>query len=151
MKIEKAEGGFTVDLTAREAGLLRQILQLYPLLNPDYHRLSKKPDRKLEAAQTMLEEAMAGQHRKIKADIGSLLKKLPAKGSRQFALRFDGGQMEQLLQALNDVRVGSWVQLGQPDTEHRKTFQLDDKNARYFWAMEISGLFQMEILSALNR
>ena len=58
--------------------------------------------------------------------------------------------MEWLLQALNDIRVGSWLALGSPDGPVEILAALTDKTAPDFWAMEISGHFQAVLLAAVR-
>ena len=59
-------------------------------------------------------------------------------------------ELEWLLQILNDVRVGSWIILGSP--EQAMEFKLlNEKTAADFWAMEMSGQFQMRFLEALDK
>ena len=59
---------------------------------------------------------------------------------------------EWLLQVLNDIRVGHWLLLGAPE----ELLEMDDVNQlepalhRAWLAMELSGMFQMEILHALQ-
>ena len=61
-----------------------------------------------------------------------------------------GSELEWLLQILNDVRVGSWIILGSP--EQAMEFKLlNEKTAADFWAMEMSGQFQMNFLAALEK
>jgi len=59
--------------------------------------------------------------------------------------------MEWLLQVLNDIRVGSWLILGEPDEKQGKPIALNDDNARYYAAMEFCGLFQMMLLDAFQQ
>ncbi len=66
-------------------------------------------------------------------------------------LTLSSPQMEWLLQVLNDIRVGSWLILGEPDEKKGKPIELNDANARYYAAMEFCGLFQMTLLDAFQR
>lgn len=150
MKIEKDASHFEIYLGRWEAMILRHVLGFYPLLNPDYHRLSHNPDSKTASGQKLLEEAMTEQHRKIKASIDAIMKPLQETNSDLISLRLDVGQMEQFLKALNDVRVGSWVRLGKPDTQNRDALPVDEASAAYFPVMEVSGHFEMELLRALQ-
>jgi len=66
-------------------------------------------------------------------------------------LKLSAPQMEWLLQVLNDIRVGSWLVLGEPDEKKGKPIEVNDENARYYAAMEFCGLFQMTLLDALQQ
>jgi len=65
-------------------------------------------------------------------------------------LSLSPSELEWLLKILNDVRVGSWIILGSP--EQGMEFKLlNEKTAPDFWAMEMSGQFQMRFLEALEK
>ena len=134
----------------RETRLLRQILQLYPRVPPAHHVLSKSdrlPDR--EANQRLLDEALVEQRAENKKQLHALLadpqRFAPTEtGSR---LSLPPGEVEWLLQVLNDIRVGSWVLLGSPED---KLPELDETTAPNVVAMEMAGYFQMHLLEALE-
>jgi hypothetical protein len=65
-----------------------------------------------------------------------------------FRLSLSRAEAEWVLQVLNDIRVGSWIILGSPEGEIEG---LDAKTASDFWAMEMAGYFETELLQALNR
>jgi hypothetical protein len=68
------------------------------------------------------------------------------KGGFQFSLKHP--DLEWLLQVLNDIRVGSWLALGEP--EQGKLPSLNQQNFRYLVAMEICGAFESLLLSGLG-
>ena len=57
-------------------------------------------------------------------------------------------EVEWLLQVLNDVRVGSWLALGEPERGQEPA--VTAQNARYLLALELCGLFQSVLLAALG-
>jgi hypothetical protein len=65
-------------------------------------------------------------------------------------LRFTltASEMEWLLQVLNDVRVGSWLALGEP--EELEIPEVNRTNAPYLLAMESAGYFESALLDALG-
>jgi hypothetical protein len=67
-----------------------------------------------------------------------------------YRLSLDAQQLEWLLQVLNDVRVGSWILLGCPDTDEGQQREITLKTARYYLVMEFAGYFQSVLLDALN-
>jgi len=137
-------------LGQREKRLLEQVLKLYPCVPSAHHALSKSsrlPDR--EENQRLLDEALAEQraenHRLLRtllADPGRF--EQTETGCRLWLAR---SEVEWVLQVLNDVRIGSWVILGSPEG---KLEELDTKAAPHFWAMEMAGYFQMQLLEALE-
>ena len=65
-----------------------------------------------------------------------------------FDLTLTSAEIEWLLQVLNDVRVGCWLTLGEPEPGEEP--EVSEENARYLIAMELCGLFESELLSALG-
>jgi len=138
-------------LEQREAQLLLQILKLYPRVPPAHNQLSRSgriPDQ--EANQRLLDEALAEQRTENRNQLLSLLA-----DPRRFVrtktagrLSLPPGEVEWLLQVLNDIRVGSWVLLGAPED---KLPELNETTAPDFVAMEMAGYFQMHLLEALHK
>jgi hypothetical protein len=151
--IRVTKGNFLFQLGKREKLLLTQILRLYPRIPPATFRLSKSgklPDG--EANQRLLDESLAEQRSENRKTLQVFLTD-PRRftdtesGSR---LSLSPSELEWLLQILNDVRVGSWIILGSPD-QGMEFKLLNEKNAADFWAMEMSGQFQMRFLEALEK
>lgn len=141
-------------LGRRERALLLEVLGLYPKVPPGYQRLGRQGGgAEIENAQQLLDEALA-EHR---AENTNRLRQLLADPARLgpdpegkgWLLRLSPDDFEWLLQVLNDIRVGSWVNLGCPEARLDLKF-LTPANAHDFWAMELSGHFQMQFLEALN-
>jgi len=138
-------------LGQRETHLLLQILKLYPRVPPAHNQLTRSgqiPDQ--EANQRLLEEALAEQRAENRKQLLALLA-----DPRRFVrtktasrLSLPPGEVEWLLQVLNDIRVGSWVLLGAPE---EKLPELNDTAAPNFVAMEMAGYFQMHLLEALHK
>lgn len=152
MKLVRADKErFTFDLSRREKRLLLRILQMYPLVPPSHHQLSKGGEGSTHHEdQRLLEEAVADQRRENRKQIQIMLD-----APTRFRETASGVQcslthpeIEWLLQTLNDVRVGAWLMLGEPgelDLPH-----LNETSAPYLLAMEGAGYFQSELLAALE-
>jgi hypothetical protein len=147
------KGSLLFHLGKREKILLTQVLRLYPRIPPATFRLSKSgklPDA--EANQRLLDESLAEQREANRKTLDAFLSN-PRRvtdtetGSR---LSVSRSELEWLLQILNDVRVGSWIILGSPD-QAMEFKLLNEKTAADFWAMEMSGQFQMRFLEALEK
>ena len=151
--IRLTKGNFLFQFGKREKHLLTQVLRLYPRIPPATFRLSKSgklPDA--EANQCLLDESLAERREQNRKTLQAFLADArrftdTESGSR---LSLSSSELEWLLQILNDVRVGSWIILGAP--EQGIEFKiLNEKNAADFWAMEMSGQFQMRFLEALEK
>ena len=149
--LRKTDEEFVFEFRQRERHLLTAILQLYPLLNPDYHQVSRTglPEQAHDAQQ-LLRDAMAERQQKNKTLVADFLhdRNWTEAVEGRYQLTFSPDQIEWLLQVLNDVRVGSWVMLGKPDTQSGEKVQATINNLPYAAAMEFSGYFQMALLEA---
>jgi len=152
-RIQRDGESFLFHISKREKGLLLEVLKLYPLIPIAHHRVSRTTAAPPVAeSQKLLESALADRTRENKRQ---LLAMLTRESRRQEAdgghrLKFTAPQMEWLLQVLNDIRVGSWIILGEPDEKKAKSIELNDENARYYAAMEFCGYFQMALLDAFG-
>jgi len=152
--IQRDGESFLFHISKREKGLLFEVLKLYPLIPIAHHRVSQTAAALgVTETQKLLESALADRTRENKRQLLAMLNQEtrlqePVGAHR---LTLSGPQMEWLLQVLNDIRVGSWLILGEPDEKKGKPIELNDENARYYAAMEFCGLFQMTLLDALQQ
>ena len=143
--------GLTFHLGRREQSLLLETIRLYPLVPAAHQRLSKSgAGDKPEENQRLLESALAEQRRENRRHVLAMLnepQRFRAVKSG-FELTLTSPQAEWLLQVLNDVRVGSWLALGEP--EESEPPEVTEQNAQFLLALELSGLFQSLLLAALG-
>ncbi len=140
-------------LSETEGELLLLLLQLYPRIPPSYHRISKtlQPTETEEAQRLLDEELQRHRHENIRQVAAVLTEKRLLKQTKAgFRLTLSPEQFEWLLQVLNDVRVGSWIAIGAPDTENGQEIQVTDQTAPHVWAMETAGYFEMALLGAVE-
>lgn len=152
MKLIRSEDEkFVFHLSKREKRLLLEVLKLYPVIPTAHHRLSRN-SKQIEADQKLLEEALAERKEQHKRQLLVMLaderRFVETNGGLHFTLT--GGQMEWLLQVLNDIRVGSWLNLGEPDEKKGKPLKLTGRNALHYAAMEFCGYLQMALLEAFK-
>jgi hypothetical protein len=136
-----------------EKALLLATLQVFPVLDPSYHRLTKDPKNAPAAEQRLLEEAMARQNTEHKARLNEFLRaEAPVfqEEGEELYLNLSAEELEWLLQVLNDIRVGSWVQLGSPDSDTVRRDALTPAEARAVAAMDMSAYFQSGLLEAFR-
>jgi len=141
------------EIGRREKGLLLEILQLYPLVPQEHHRLSKTARAgQLNEHQRLLEESLAAQRKENRKQIRALLDEA---GRFQaiptgFRLKITRPEIEWLLQVLNDVRIGGWIALGSPDTEAGEKIPVNERTTPFIRSMEIAGAFETVFLDALT-
>jgi len=144
---------FAFHITSKEKELLQHVLELYPLVPETHHRLSKGGDiPNHEENQQLLNEALKAQRTACRQAVEAMLSN-PARftaGGGGFRLNLARGEIEWLLQVLNDVRIGSWIALGSPAYERAEMASPDKKSFRHLMAMEIAGGFQTLFLDAVS-
>src|SRR2546423_13172126 len=152
--VRKEKDEFVFDIGKREKRLLLEVLKLSPLIPTAHQGVNKTagPTRTAEN-QRLLEESLAERKRENRRQLLGLLndEKRFKETDRGCDFTLSASQMEWLLQVVNDIRVGSWIILGQPDEKKGKPVELKNENARYYAAMEFCGYFQMTLLDALGR
>lgn len=137
-------------LDRQEKELLLKLLQLYPCIPPAHQTLSKAaPPPDAESGQQLLDEALAEQRAQNRKQILAWAAdpdrfKL---ARTRYQLSLLSSEVDWLLQVLNDVRVGSWLRLGSPE---ERVDTITEENAPHYFAMEAAGLFQMQLLHALE-
>jgi hypothetical protein len=144
---------FVFHLGKREKRSLFELLKLYPLIPAAYARISKSAKGEArQADQQLLDEALAAQRQENKKQVLAMLNRPERFQETEsgFRLMLSAAEMEWLLQILNDVRVGSWISLGAPDTERGEAIPLTEETAPHLWVMEIAGGFEMALLDALH-
>ena len=154
MKLLRANKGSLVFLFSEgERAVLLDILQLYPCVPPGHRRhcLQTQPAARDAENQRLLDEALAEQRTKTKRQLHAwfesprTFRATPA----GFELHLRHGDLEWLMQVLNDVRVGSWIALGEPEELPRK-LPANETDAAHACAMELAGLFQMTLLEIIE-
>lgn len=152
MKLSRtSKSGLVFQLGQREKLLLLETIKLYPLVPASHHRLSQSGQgTKAEENQHLLEEALAEQRQASRLQVLAMLNDPQRfrETKSGFELKLTPPQVEWLLQVLNDVRVGSWLALGEPESGEEPKFTA--QTAKYLLALELCGLFQSVLLAALG-
>ena len=146
--IRSSKEKLVVQLSRQEKLLLIKILDLYPLVPSSYQKLSRAGEAKdREGNQRLLDEALAEQRDVNKRRLRQFLEDPRTFEQGQGACRMHLGQgdLEWLLQILNDVRVGSWIALGSPQA---KPPRMNHETTPQFWVMEIAGFLEASLVNA---
>ena len=152
MKLLRADkNGHLFQLGQREKQLLLETLKLYPLVPASHHRLSKGGSaRQSDENQRLLEESLAEQRQENRRQVLAMLNEpqrfRETKSGSELTLT--PSQVEWLLQVLNDVRVGSWLALGEPKQGEKPA--ITELNAKYHLALDVCGFFESALLAALG-
>jgi hypothetical protein len=138
-------------LVQREKQLLLETIRLYPLVPASHHRLSKGSEvPQADENQRLLEEALAEKREENRRQALAMLNEPQRFRTTDsgFELTLTPTQVEWLLQVLNDVRVGSWLALGEPEPGAEP--EITEQNAKYHLGLQVSGMFQSVLLAALG-
>lgn len=149
--LHAGKNGHIFHLGQREKQLLLETIKLYPLVPAAHHRLSKDgKGPNADENQRLLEEALAEQRRENQRQVLTMLNEAQRfhETKSGFELTLAPAQVEWLLQVLNDVRVGSWLALNEPEPGEEPT--VTEQNAKYLIALELCGLFEAVLLAALG-
>ena len=153
--LKRTESACTFLVGKRERELLSAVLRHYPMVIAG-HFSSRRPGHEpVEQSEALLQEALAEQQKENRRQVEEMLNE-PGRFREHdlgFTFRLTPSEIEWLLQVLNDVRVGSWIQLGEPDTSSRSALQemkLDEHTVQLAWRMELAGLFQGALLAGIN-
>ena len=152
MKLEKRGDDFELVLVEREKEIFLSILDLYPRTPADHHRLTETvASPELENTRKLLDESIKIGRKEARKKLDGWL----AEDDRfvslkeRVRLKIKADEIEWLLQVLNEIRVGSWVRLGAPETDLEMT-NITPKNAADFGVMSMSGFFVMLLLEAMR-
>lgn len=107
----------------------------------------------LRRAQDDLNEALSEHRKELTESIDGLLQdpqRCVATKGGGFNLTLSFPDTEQLLQALNQVRVGAWESLGSPDFESGDVPAPDESNLSAYWALQLTDAFLGLLLAALR-
>ena len=154
MKLIRKDGDeFEFEFEPVEKGLFFHLLGLYPAVPVSYHKLTKGRHIPHEAEnQELLNDAIKAQREANQQEIIALVKDAArfTDGEQSTRAVFQRGELEWLLQVLNDVRVGNWLAAGSPDPQQERKLRRDKKSIQHVMLMELTGGFEMLFLGALN-
>ncbi|HEY6225754.1 MAG TPA: hypothetical protein VI282_01405, partial [Verrucomicrobiae bacterium] len=109
---DREAGKFTFRFEQAEREWFRHILDLYPV-----QQAALKQDD--GGVNEDLEKALAGERKKLREDAELFLKagklEIDAAFNEFWDLTLTASEIEELLQILNNVRVGLWIRMGKPE------------------------------------
>ncbi len=144
---------FVFQISQREKDWFLATLKLYPVLEADYHQITRNRKIAAKAEQQLLEDSMAQQRKEHRRKLDQFLaasRRFIPESHDQYRFIVTAEQCEWLLQILNEVRVGSWVKLGRPEMENAPKLAVNQWQARFVAAVEMTGYFQMTLLDAFK-
>ena len=149
MKLVKpSPGNWQYHLNQNEADLLLGLMKRFPFTEMDRVKISKTDQEpKAIEREKLLNESLAEHRRNLTRIAVNLLGKekwKPAEEGRLLTL--DSESRENLLQILNDIRVGCWHGLGEPETLDFLPAPSSVKDFACRHLMDLAGYFEMGLL-----
>ena len=149
-RLKSTAAAVEFQLEAWEGVMLATVLGQYPCV-PAAHQPLSQGDQvpEAQASQQLLDEALAEHRQENRQQLEALLadtRRFRQSGTG-WRLTLTRGDVEWVLQVLNDVRVGAWVKLGSPD--NLDTIP-DEGESPEAGLMETAGYFQAGLLAALR-
>ena len=153
-RLHRSDDQFTFEFSDQEQFVLLAILEMFPMVPLMHHRLSREPQAipDPEANQHLLVDSLSAHQAEARKWITSLAEENDrfTKVGETLHLTVTRMEIEQLLQILNDVRVGSWLALGSPELELDAELKTSEENAMYVHWMELAGWFESFFLDAVH-
>jgi hypothetical protein len=135
----------------REREMLFSLLQRYPVML-GAHFKARNPPKTDEAKknQDLLEEALAEQQKENRKQLEQMLAENGrfVENDLGYTFHLTYSEIEWLLQVLNDIKVGSWIQLGEPDLSSGTAPPLNEQTLLLAWAIDLAERFQRALLEA---
>ena len=145
----RLRNGWEYELNQREAMCLRTLLREFPL-TPAFAARASKTESGHRAAEReqLLRESLAEHRKDLKREAAKLVAANRLKpGQDGWRLRLKPKERETLLQLLNDIRVGCWHALGEPEDLEPKAAALSEPEMRFHSLMQLAGYFECGLLN----
>lgn len=131
-------------LKASELQMLVLVLSQFPLRDQEQQISRFGDDEDLKGAQQLLNEAMADRRKEARIELEQWLRAANrfhhTDEGEELLVRHD--EVDWLLQILNNVRVGAWQRLGEPEDLAEAFRSATAESIRYLTVMEMAGGFQ---------
>ena len=146
---KQTKEGLKYELNFSEGDCLRALLRRFPITVQVHAEISKTDaDPKSIEREKLLNESLA-DHRKelVKQALGLLASGRFRREEKGCLLTLGLEEREILLQILNDIRVGCWCALGEPEKLEPKTPPSTDRELVYYNLMNLAGYFEASLLN----
>ena len=146
---DREAGKFTFRFEQAEREWFRHILDLYPV-----QQTALKQDD--GGVNEDLEKALAGERKKLREDAELFLKagklEIDAAFNEFWDLTLTASEIEELLQILNNVRVGLWIRMGKPEPSVEELMPKgpSEEQVRAHMIMHVCAAWQTVLMAAVD-
>lgn len=135
------------ELTAQEGSLLMQLLRHFPFSGLKRATISQRRDEQTAERELLLNESLKQHREELKRAAASIAARITP-SRRSFSLELDPANREVLIQIMNDIRIGAWQALGEPETFEIDPSQLSSNEQAQWQLMQLAGFFQMGLIES---
>jgi hypothetical protein len=149
MKLVKQKGEtWQYELDLVEADLLNQLLKNFPFTGNVPVKISKvDADTKSIEREKLLNESLAEHRKELKKQAECLISAGKLKSSEKgYMLTLTAEEREILLQILNDIRVGCWLALGEPNALESRMPRKSTPAQAHQHLMDLAGFFEHHLI-----
>jgi hypothetical protein len=152
LRREEGRGRVVFRFERGEREMFAQVLAMFPIKKDPMRAISQ--DRE---AQALLEKTLGEQRAKAREEAERLLRTngelvIDADFNEYWDLRLTEGEVEVLLQMLNNIRVGTWYELGCPEPTMDVKLEMppDDQVVRGHVIMQFCAAWEGLLMSAVD-
>ena len=148
--IKQTEGNWQFALHQNEFDLLCHLMKKFPHTQKAPAKISKTDkDPKSVEREELLNESLIEHRKELKRQAVNLVAGNKLKISKQHhLLLLTAEDREILLQILNDIRVGCWHSLGEPESLDLQQFDCSALELRYRSLMNLAGYFEHHLIGS---
>jgi hypothetical protein len=147
--VNESKGVWRYQLKEKEAAVLVELIKKFPFAEIDHVKISnteKDPDT-IER-EKLLNESLSDHRRELKSLAQNLLDQDKFKKIKSGQLlTLDSEEREILLQVLNDIRIGSWHVLGDPESLESTPANPSNQYLAYRGLMDVAGYFEIGLIA----
>jgi hypothetical protein len=146
MKLAKrTKDGWRYELNQQEGDCLLSLLRQFPITTPTPAKISNSDtDPEMVEREKLLNESLAEHREELKKQATDLLARKFKWAEKGYLLSLGQEEREILLQILNDIRIGSWRVLGEPEDLEKSP--VTEKERGVYDLMNLAGYFEFQIL-----
>jgi hypothetical protein len=146
--VNESKGVWQYLLNQNEADVLRGLAKKFPFTEDVHIHISKTDrDPKADEREKLLNESLAEHRKELKKLAVDILAGEKWKQSEKGCiLTLKSESREILLQILNDIRIGCWRKLGEPEAVELRTRPQSNQAQAYRNLMGLAGYFEQKLL-----
>ena len=150
--VKKTNRSWQYLLSQNEADLLRGLVEKFPFTADSHAKISRTDmDSKATGREKLLNESLAEHRQELqKLALNLLAGKQWKKSGKDCRLTLNFEAREILLQILNDIRIGCWRELGEPEDLESKPTPASLKKLAHQNLMDLAGYFEHSLLEGDN-